>query len=143
VNSGLRNARRSARAVAAGVVLAAMVLAAAGCGGDDSSSTPSGTGGKAGVRTVAVTLTADGCEPKALQVPAGPATFHVTNGGSAAATEFEVLENGKILAEVENVAPGIERSFSMTLKPGSYATKCTGDDKQNGTLEVTAAPAGS
>jgi iron uptake system component EfeO len=130
---------RIGRALVAATAFVALASAVASCGGDDAGSSGSASTGGAAVRTVEVKLTDGGCEPKALQVPAGPTTFHVTNGGSAGATEFEVLDGGKILGEVENVAPGIDRSFSITLKAGHYATKCTADDKQNGTLDVNAA----
>ena len=49
-----------------------------------------------------------------------------------------MLANGKILGEVENVAPGLSGSFSLTLKPGDYITKCPGGDKHaEGKLTVT------
>ena len=120
--------------------LAAVTLVAA-CG----SSAPAGqaSGAKKVTRTIEVTLTDAGCEPASISALAGPTTFHVTNDGAAGVTEFEVLQGTKILGEVENVAAGLDRSFSMTLKVGSYATKCPGGSKEQGTLEVAEAGTGA
>ena len=59
-----------------------------------------------------------GCDPAQLELPAGPTTFKVTNDGADAVSEFEVLDGDRILGENENLAPGLSRSFSLTLKPG-------------------------
>ena len=76
--------------------------------------------------------------------PAGPTTFEVTNDGAAAVTEFEVLETAMILGEVENVIPGLDRPFSLTLKAGNYTTYCPGGSTgDEGTLEVADAASGS
>lgn len=110
-------------------------IAATGCGDDTASSAD-------GVRTIEVQLTDGGCEPVSLSALAGPTTFHVTNDDAAGVTEFEILDGKKIVGEVENVAPGLDRSFSLTLKEGSYVTYCPGGDKEKGTLEVAAAGTG-
>jgi iron uptake system component EfeO len=47
-----------------------------------------------------------------------------------------------VLGEVENVGPGLTRSFSMNLDPGSYITWCPGGSKEYGTLEVAEANTG-
>ncbi len=84
-----------------------------------------------------VTLTDAGC-PAKLKTPAGATTFKVTNKGNGAVSEFEVLSNGRIIGEVENIAPGLNGEFSLTLKPGDYQTKCPGGDKTaTGALTVT------
>jgi iron uptake system component EfeO len=112
-------------------------LALAAC-----SSGSGGSGSAKGV-TVAVTLSDKGCDPKSISAKAGPTTFKVHNDGSAAVTEFEVLDGGHILGEVENVIPGADKSFSLTLKAGSYTTKCPGgSDFDHGTLEVADAAGG-
>jgi iron uptake system component EfeO len=126
--------------VVAGALSAAVTLGLAAC----SSSTSSGSA--PGVHTVNVSLTDAGCEPAALQVAAGPTTFVVTNLGADAVTEFEVVRNGTIVGEVENVAAGLERSFSLNLDAGTYETRCPGGtDAATGTLTATgsSAPAGS
>ena len=107
------------------------------------SSSPSGSSG-AGVKTVAVSLTDAGCDPAALQIAAGPTTFVVTNQGADAVTEFEIVKDGTIVGEVENVAAGLERSFSLNVDAGTYETRCPGGtDAATGTLTATGAAASS
>lgn len=113
-------------------------LALTGCGsGDDDDGVASGDSSLKGPVTE-VTISDEGCTPAALTLKAGANTFHVTNEGSSAVTEFEVLGTGdKILGEIENVAAGLDRSFSMDLKAGSYVTYCPHGTRERGTLEVT------
>jgi iron uptake system EfeUOB component EfeO/EfeM len=60
-------------------------------------------------------------------------------------TEFEVLDaDGHILGEVENIIPGDERSFSVTLREGEYVSYCpNGTEVERGTITVAAAEGGS
>jgi iron uptake system component EfeO len=91
--------------------------------------------------TVKVEIDDDGC-PASLKIKAGPTNFQVTNTGSGDVSEFEVLSGKRIIGEVENVAPGLNREFSLTLKPGRYSTLCPGGSKHStGTLVVTGAAA--
>jgi iron uptake system component EfeO len=94
---------------------------------------------------VAVTISDDGCDPRSISTQAGPVTFDVTNDGSASVTEFEVLDgDGKIVGEVENVIPGNEKSFSVTLKEGKYTSYCpNGTVVEKGTIEVAAGGGGA
>jgi iron uptake system component EfeO len=124
------------KAAAALLGALALMTAATACGSDDSSSSDSGD---SGVATVDVKLTDDGCDPNAITATAGPTTFSVTNDGSSAVTEFEVLQNDKILGEVENIAAGFNRDFTLTLAEGTYDTKCTNGKNEFGTLTVAAA----
>ena len=128
--------RISARPATAG--LAAVIgLAAAACGGTSSPS-PGEAGGTA--RTVHVTLLDAGCDPAALHVPAGPTTFEVRNDGAGDVTEFEILDGARIVGEVENLAPGLSGTFSLTLEPGRYVTYCPGgSEAEKGTLTVSGA----
>jgi iron uptake system component EfeO len=88
------------------------------------------------VHTVKVRLTDAGC-PAKVTVGAGPATFKVSNDGADGVSEFEVLDGGHILGEVENLAPGLDGQFSLTLKAGKYTTNCPGGDRSKGRLVVT------
>jgi iron uptake system component EfeO len=125
------------------LVLLTVPFAVAACS-SDASSTSSTTGSASSGKTIEVTLSDSGCEPRSISAKAGPTTFKVTNDGSAAVTEFEVLKGGRILGEVENITPGADRSFSLTLKAGSYTTKCPGGSSfEAGTLEVADAPTGA
>jgi iron uptake system component EfeO len=104
----------------------------------------SSTAGDDNAYTVAVTVSESGCDPRSISAKAGPTTFRVTNEGSAAVTEFEVLQGGRILGEVENVIPGRDRTYSLTLTAGSYTTKCPGGSGfEAGTLEVADSPTGA
>ncbi len=87
--------------------------------------------------TVKVTIDDEGCPPT-VKTKAGPTTFKVTNEGSGDVSEFEVLSGNRIIGEVENIAPGLEGEFSLTLKPGDYTTACPGGSKYaKGKLTVT------
>jgi high-affinity iron transporter len=123
--------RRLVRAPAGAAVVSvcALLLVLTGCGSKDD-------GKKAGSKRVEVTFTDEGC-PASLEVPAGPTTFAVTNGGGGAVSEFEILDGQKVLGEVENVAPGVPGEFSLTLRPGSYVTYCPGGSRtERGKLTV-------
>jgi iron uptake system component EfeO len=126
-----RTAARAFFAVAFGLALAA-------CGSDGDSG-----GGGSTARTVEVALTDAGCEPAKLELPAGATTFKVTNKGTGKVSEFEVKDGARILGEVENVTAGLERSFSLNLKPGTYTLECPGGGAgAEGTLTVGAAAGG-
>src|SRR5690349_19628860 len=79
---------------------------------------------------VKVEISDDGC-PAKLTVKAGPTTFKVTNSGSGDVSEFEILKGDSIIGEVENVAPGLNKEFSLTLKPGKYKTACPGGSEHS------------
>ena len=87
-------------------------------------------GPAAGAKTtdVKVVINDDGC-PAKLTIKAGPTTFKVTNEGNGDVSEFEVLSGDRIIGEVENIAPGLNSEFSLTLKAGDYTTQCPGGSK--------------
>ncbi len=127
------------------LVLLAVPLAAAGC---SSGSKPPPTAASVAstsvaAKTIEVKLTDDGCEPRNIAASAGPTTFKVSASGTGV-TEFEVLDGSTLLGEVEHVAKDSDRTFSVTLKPGSFTTVCPGGAKYDkGSLEVAAAPTGA
>jgi len=95
-------------------------------------------GGSSGSQRVNVELTADGCEPASVSATAGAITFVVTNAGTASVTEFEILSEGRILGEVENVIEGLTSSFTLNLGAGEYTTLCPGGKgSEQGSLIVT------
>jgi iron uptake system component EfeO len=96
-----------------------------------------GLAGTASAKTaeVKVEINDDGC-PAKVAVKAGPNNFKVTNSGSGDVSEFEILSGDRILGEVENVAPGLNKEFSLTLKPGNYTTYCPGGSRDKGKLIV-------
>jgi iron uptake system component EfeO len=84
---------------------------------------------------VKVALSDRGCNPSTLQLSSGPTTFQVTGGGSGEVTEFEILDGDKVVAEVENVAPGLTKSLDVKLESGEFQLLCS-DDKPRGRLVV-------
>jgi iron uptake system component EfeO len=129
------------------LVLLAVPFAVAACSsGGSSTSSSDGAADSSGAKPaqIDVTLSDNGCDPRSISAQAGPTTFRVTNDNTAAVTEFEVLDGSRILGEVENVIPGGDGSFSLTLKAGSYTTNCPGGSQfDHGTLEVADAPTGA
>src|SRR5262245_7317398 len=111
---------------------AALIVTLGACG----SSSKSGDAA-AGSKKVPFTLTDAGCDPAQLELPAGATTFEVKNDGADAVTEMELVQNGRIVGEVENLTPGLSGSFSVTLSPGTYVTTCpNGNSTPKGQLVV-------
>jgi iron uptake system component EfeO len=132
------------RRLVSAVALPLVVPLLLGACSDKKDSSANGKTEDAAARTIEVTLTDDGCEPRNIPATAGPTTFKVTNDGSSAVTEFEILDGSKVLGEAEKVAAGTDRSFSLTLKSGSYQTICPGGAKfHEGTLEVSPGATGA
>src|SRR5947208_16087976 len=122
-----------AKLALAALLTVAVAVGLGACGGGDEKSTAADPSAP----TVDVKLTDAGCEPATLQLPAGKRTFRVTNAGAPGVTEFEILDGGHIIGEVENVAPGLTKQFTMTLKTGSFTLKCPGGKTASaGTLDV-------
>ncbi len=117
------------------LTVAAVVLSLAGCG--SSAKTGAGDG-----ENVQVKLTDAGCDPAKLTLPAGPTTFEVTNDGADAVSEYEILDGGRVLGEVENLTPGLSGTFSLTLREGTFELACPGGDRAaEGQLIVTGSDA--
>jgi len=121
---------RTSGRVATALVLSGAVLAGLGA-----------VPASAKTATVKVDINDDGC-PAKLTIKAGPTNFKVTNSGSGDVSEFEILSGDRIIGEVENVAPGLNKEFSLTLKAGKYSTKCPGGSEHStGKLIVTGSSA--
>ena len=73
------------------------------------------------------------CNVSAAEAPAGTLTFDVTNTGSQV-TEFYLLgDDGlRIVAEVENVGPNLNREMTVNAPAGSYFTACKPGMKGDG-----------
>ncbi|MGK5681185.1 iron uptake system protein EfeO [Actinoplanes sp. URMC 104] len=88
------------------------------CGSGDSS-TDEAAGGP-----IAVKATDSSCEVGRTTVDAGTSVFAITNGGQKV-TEFYVYAPGdRVMAEVENIAPGLSRNLHVELPAGTYETAC-------------------
>lgn len=117
----------------------ALLLTVVGC-----ASTDDGAGAKAS-DSIAVSSTDDACDVGATELAAGAHRFEVTNRGSDV-TEFYVYGDGqKVVAEVENIAPGLSRDLLVELPAGEYEAVCkpgmTGDGIRQ-KLTVTGKSAG-
>ncbi|MFT4127793.1 MAG: peptidase M75 family protein [Gordonia sp. (in: high G+C Gram-positive bacteria)] len=105
--------------VAAGVVVVSIAGLAA-CS-DDSDEAASNS------KTVQVKITNDGCTATPGKVNAGAITFEITNTDATAVSEVELIKDNRILAERENIAPGIAAApFSHNLGGGTYTLYCPG-----------------
>ncbi len=105
--------------------LAAVLVAAAAFGTSactDNARTPSAT---ADPRKLSVSSTDTECKVSANTAPSGTLTFAVTNAG-AQVTEFYLLGSDglRIVAEVENIGPGLTRELVLSAPAGSYFTVC-------------------
>ncbi|GGQ19042.1 iron uptake system protein EfeO [Streptosporangium pseudovulgare] len=73
---------------------------------------------------VAVAATDTECKVAATEIAAGTSTFAITNGGSKV-TEFYVYAPGdRVMAEMENIVPGLTRELIAELPAGTYETAC-------------------
>ncbi len=116
--------------------IAGLGLLAAGC----AKSNPKPA---AGATVVTVKLTDKGCRPSPATAVAGPVTFQITNQDASKVTEAELLKGSTILGEKENIAPGLNGSFSLKLDAGTYQVYCPGaaTEKFDFTVTGTAASA--
>ena len=105
------------RSLALAAALAVPALALTGCAGDDTS----GATGDA----ITVNATDTACEVSRTTAPAGQVEFTVTNAGSKVNEFYIYAENDRIVGEVENISPGLTRTFHVDLSdPGTYQTAC-------------------
>ncbi|WP_084638210.1 iron uptake system protein EfeO [Gordonia shandongensis] len=74
---------------------------------------------------VAVTSTDDACDLSTTDLTTGRTDFEITNNGGKV-TEFYVYgQNNRVLAEVENIAPGMKGKLSAEFTdPGTYSVAC-------------------
>ena len=76
-------------------------------------------------RSMSVKASDTACEVSSVEAPSGTLTFKVTNEGSKI-NEFYLLgEDGlRIVAEVENIGPGLTRDLVLSAPAGTYFTAC-------------------
>ena len=106
------------RRIVAGLSIGAVaMLALAGCVANNP------TAGDAEALTVDSSAT--DCAVSSAEAPSGNLVFTVSNTGEQV-TEFYLLADDglRIVGEVENVGPGIERNLVVQARPGDYFTVC-------------------
>ena len=110
------------RAVPAALALTC-VLAVAACSDKadpTASSTAAGAGGP-----IAVNATDTACELSATTAKAGTVTFEVSNAGTKVNEFYVYGEGDRIVAEVENITPGLKRELKVEItEPGTFTTAC-------------------
>jgi iron uptake system component EfeO len=123
------------KAWAIGAVLA-LAAAAAGC---SSSSGSSGSTASSKTSKVTIELTPQGCTPKPAKISAGQVDFTVANKDADAVSEAELrtADMSRILAEQENLSPGLSGGFSLNVQPGSYKISCPGAAQSRWTFTVS------
>jgi iron uptake system EfeUOB component EfeO/EfeM len=89
---------------------------------------------------VLVTVTDETCEPAELTVPAGKSTFRIHNA-SQRPLEWEILDGVMVLAERENITPGLNATLTERLKAGTYDITCGLLSNPRGRLTVVATAA--
>ena len=106
------------RALALTLVPAALVFA--GCGGGTGD--PTASDGKG---PIAVTASDTTCEVARAEAPAGTIEFTVVNKGTKVNEFYVFAEGDRIMGEVENIAPGLTRTFHVEVaEPGAYEAAC-------------------
>lgn len=128
----------TSRARAALLVLP-LALGLTACGGSGSGSGTSGAG------PITVTASDSACELSRTSAPAGTVEFTISNTGSRTNEFYVYAEGDRIMGEVENIGPGLTRTFHVELAdPGTYTTACKPElvgDGIRGSFTVTGASA--
>jgi iron uptake system component EfeO len=85
----------------------------------------SGSTAAAGAGPVVVTATDTTCELSTTTAKAGTVTFQVTNTGSKTNEFYVYAEGDRIVAEVENITPGLTRELKAEVtEPATLTTAC-------------------
>ncbi|QZT61876.1 iron uptake system protein EfeO [Mycolicibacterium austroafricanum] len=110
----------------AAVVAAALAaLTVTSCQAKEEAPAASEEGGGAAPAQVTVEASDDACELSGTEGKTGANTFVITNNGTKV-TEFYVYGEGeRVMGEVENISPGLQRKLIVQLtQPGTYQTAC-------------------
>ena len=121
--------------------IAAVLLVAAGCGGDDDGAAPAGGAGE----TIEVVATEFAFEPDSIEVDApGEYTLRLVNRGDVAHALH--VEGRGVSVETDEVPAGESAEARVTLERGTYALTCPVGNHaglgMRGTLDVAQAGAG-
>ncbi len=113
--------------------LAATTLLLSGCGGD------AGPASAAGTTRVKITVTDAGCTAEPATAQAGPLTFDISTIDAQRVTEAEIVKDGTVLGEKENLKPGVTGSLTLRLEAGEYVVRCPDAATDQSPFTVTAA----
>lgn len=113
------------RTVVVMTAVAAVSLASASLVGCSAKKSAESQGSAPAGTQVSVTATDTTCELSATEGSTGATTFAVTNNGTKATELYVYTKDGGVLAEVENVSPGLKRDLTVDLtEPGTYKLAC-------------------
>ena len=110
----------------AAVIAAALAaLALTSCQAKEEAPAASEDGGTAAPSEITVEASDTSCELSGTEGKTGANTFVITNNGTKV-TEFYVYGEGeRVMGEVENISPGLQRKLIVQLsQPGTYQTAC-------------------
>ncbi|MFG2722096.1 iron uptake system protein EfeO [Streptomyces sp. NPDC048416] len=118
------------RPVRTSVVTAAAAVAAltavTGCA-EKSDATADGAAG-----SVQVTATDSSCKLSKTDFPAGHVKFDIENKGSKVTEVYLLFPDDRIVAERENIGPGLKQQLTAEVKAGSYEVACKPGMKGDG-----------
>lgn len=72
------------------------------------------------------------CTASTLSVPAGEVTFAVTNTGTQVTELYVYRPDGTIVAEVEDITPGMTRNLNAELEAGTVELACKPGEQDPG-----------
>ncbi|WP_372026274.1 imelysin family protein [Tistrella mobilis] len=84
-----------------------------------------------------VTVTGGRCDPQTITLPGGRRSFEIVNA-SDRPIEWEILDGVMVVAERENIVPGLHQMLTVQLTPGDYEITCGLLSSPRGVLHVTA-----
>ena len=100
-------------------VMAIVVLVAA-CGNTPASGGP---GASAPAGSIQVEAKEYAFTPSTVLVTTNSVTFSVKNAGTQE-HEFEIFKGETVVDEIEGLVPGLTKTLTVTLEPGSYTFMC-------------------
>ncbi|OAN39455.1 iron uptake system protein EfeO [Mycolicibacterium iranicum] len=110
---------------AAAIAAALAAFALTSCQAKEEAPAASEDGGTAAPSEITVEASDTSCQLSGTEGKTGANTFVITNNGTKV-TEFYVYGEGeRVMGEVENISPGLQRKLIVQLsQPGTYQTAC-------------------
>ncbi|MFE9168220.1 iron uptake system protein EfeO [Streptomyces kebangsaanensis] len=101
------------------------------------------SGADSGDQVIGVTATDDSCEVSKKEFPAGHIELAVENKGSKVTEVYLLFPDDRIVAERENIGPGIKQKVVAEVKAGDYVIACKPGMKGKGIRQDVKATGGS
>ncbi|WP_371792435.1 EfeM/EfeO family lipoprotein [Streptomyces sp. NBC_01471] len=95
-----------------------------------------------GSGTVSVTASDSSCKVSKTEFPAGHVQFALENKGSKVTEVYLLFPDDRIVAERENIGPGLKQTLTAEVKAGSYEIACKPGMKDNGIRQKVTATGG-